>query len=168
MQAQAVAKPEEPQKPATNFFDTEANKPAPTGNFLDSPQAQRPLFQNQMDTFNSMSKAPPSQPGGPPTPGGPPSEPKPFGGGAPPTAPMPEPSTQAVPKPPQPSPGMSSLTGTGSYGSGVRAQVFEVIVRQALAGAPWREICAGPMSVNNISPDEVETEVKRREQLLKK
>ena len=168
MQAQAVAKPEEPQKPASNFFDTEANKPAPTGNFLDSPQAQRPLFQNQMDTFNSMSKAPPSQPGGPPTPGGSPSEPKPFGGGAPPTAPMPEPSNQAVPKPPQPSPGMSSLTGTGSYGSGVRAQVFEVIVRQALAGAPWREICAGPMSVNNISPDEVETEVKRREQLLKK
>lgn len=171
MQAQAVAKPDEPQKPATNFFDTEANKPAPIGNFLDSPQAQRPLFQNQMDTFNSMSKAPPQQGGGssaPPTPGGPPSEPKPFGGGSPPTGPVPEPSNQAVPKPPVPSPGMSSLTGTGSYGSGVRAQVFEVIVRQALAGAPWREICAGPMSVNNISPDEVETEVKRREQLLKK
>jgi hypothetical protein len=58
--------------------------------------------------------------------------------------------------------------GPGSYGSGVRAQVFEVIVRQALAGAPWREICAGPMQVNNISPDEVEVEVKRRQALLKK
>lgn len=58
--------------------------------------------------------------------------------------------------------------GPGSYGSGVRAQVFEVIVRQALAGAPWREICAGPMQVNNISPDEVEAEVKRRQALLKK
>jgi phosphoribosylaminoimidazole-succinocarboxamide synthase len=50
----------------------------------------------------------------------------------------------------------------------VRAQVFEVIVRQALAGAPWREICAGPMQVNNISADEVEAEVTRRQALLKK
>jgi hypothetical protein len=58
--------------------------------------------------------------------------------------------------------------GAGSYGSGVRAQVFEVIVRQALAGAPWKEICAGPMQVNNISPEEVEAEVKRRQALLKK
>lgn len=52
--------------------------------------------------------------------------------------------------------------GRGGFGSGVRAQVFEVIVRQALAGAPWREICAGPMSVNNISPEEIEKEVLRR------
>jgi hypothetical protein len=52
--------------------------------------------------------------------------------------------------------------GSGAYGSGVRAQVFEVIVRQALAGAPWREICAGPMAVNGISPEEIEEEVKRR------
>lgn len=51
---------------------------------------------------------------------------------------------------------------TPKYGSGVRAQVFEVIVRQALAGAPWREICAGPMQVNNIDPQEVEDEVNRR------
>lgn len=48
------------------------------------------------------------------------------------------------------------------FGSGVRAQVFEVIVRQALAGAPWREICAGPMRVNNISEEEVQAEVDRR------
>ncbi len=60
------------------------------------------------------------------------------------------------------------VSGAGSYGSGVRAQVFEVIVRQALAGAEWREICAGPMQVNNISPEEVESEVKRRQALLKK
>lgn len=58
--------------------------------------------------------------------------------------------------------------GLGSYGSGVRAQVFEVIVRQALAGAPWQDICSGPMQVNNISPEEVEAEVKRRQALLKK
>ena len=46
--------------------------------------------------------------------------------------------------------------------AGIRQQVFEVIVRQALAGAPWREICAGPMQVNNIDPREVEDEVVRR------
>lgn len=49
-----------------------------------------------------------------------------------------------------------------TFGQGVRAQVFEVIVRQALAGAPWKEICAGPMAVNNIDPEEVEYEVNRR------
>lgn len=179
LQAQqaAVAKPEE-AKPQGSFFDQDSSKAAAQGGFMPdaAAAAQRPLFQNQMDTFNSMSKAPPAPKeaqafgGAPPTPGGPatPPDTKGFGGSAPPTAPIPEPSNQAVPKPPQPSPGMSPLTGSGSYGSGVRAQVFEVIVRQALAGAPWREICAGPMSVNNISPEEVESEVKRREQLLKK
>jgi uncharacterized protein YfaS (alpha-2-macroglobulin family) len=53
----------------------------------------------------------------------------------------------------------------GSYGSGVRAQVFEVIVRQAIAGAPWPEICAGPMAINSISVEEVEAEVGRRVRL---
>jgi hypothetical protein len=76
-------------------------------------------------------------------------------------------SNQAIPRP-QVSAPTTPMMGSGSYGSGVRAQVFEVIVRQALAGAPWREICAGPMQVNNISPDEVEAEVKRRQALLKK
>lgn len=47
------------------------------------------------------------------------------------------------------------------YGIDVRKQVFEVIVRQALAGAPWRDICAGPMEVNNITPEEIEDEVRR-------
>jgi hypothetical protein len=50
----------------------------------------------------------------------------------------------------------------GSYGSGVRAQVFEVIVRQAIAGAPWQAICAMPMQVNGITTKEVEAEVSRR------
>jgi hypothetical protein len=50
-----------------------------------------------------------------------------------------------------------------SYGEGVRSQVFEVIVRQAIAGAPWREICAGPMEVNGIRPEEIEEEVARRQ-----
>lgn len=48
------------------------------------------------------------------------------------------------------------------YSDSVRAQVFEVIVRQAMAGAPWREICAAPMRVNNITPEDVEKEVERR------
>ena len=82
---------------------------------------------------------------------------------------IPEPTPQAIPRPntsppTTPFPG----AGAGSYGSGVRAQVFEVIVRQALAGAPWREICAGPMQVNNISAEEVESEVKRRQNFLGK
>ena len=65
-------------------------------------------------------------------------------------------------------PTASFVSAAGSYGSGVRAQVFEVVVRQALAGAHWREICAVPMQINNILPDEVEAEVKRRQALLKK
>jgi hypothetical protein len=44
----------------------------------------------------------------------------------------------------------------------IRQQVFEVVVRQALKGAPWRELCAGPMLVNQITPEEIEAEVKKR------
>jgi hypothetical protein len=51
---------------------------------------------------------------------------------------------------------------SGRYGNSIRQQVFEVIVRQALAGAPWREICSGPMAVNHIGPEEVEEEMRRR------
>lgn len=53
-----------------------------------------------------------------------------------------------------------------NYGSGVRGQVFEVIVRQALGGAPWRQICEGPMVVNNIKAEEIEAEVRRRRNLI--
>lgn len=60
---------------------------------------------------------------------------------------------------PEPKRGSFALS---SLGSGVRAQVFEVIVRQAIAGAPWREICAGPMKVNHISAEEVQEEIDRR------
>lgn len=59
-------------------------------------------------------------------------------------------------------------TATVDYSAGVRQQVFEVIVRQALAGAPWREICAGPMAVNNINDDEIMAEVERRRKTLNK
>lgn len=51
---------------------------------------------------------------------------------------------------------------SGRFGSAVRAQVLEVIVRQAIAGVPWREICMGPMQVNRISVQEVEEEIRRR------
>lgn len=86
---------------------------------------------------------------------------------------QPAPPQPALPQPkpaPSSSPPTTPFAGgaSGSYGSGVRAQVFEVIVRQALAGAPWREICAGPMQVNNISPEEVEGEVRRRQSMLGK
>jgi Ca-activated chloride channel family protein len=56
--------------------------------------------------------------------------------------------------------------GQSSYGSGVRSQVFEVIVRQAMAGVDYENVCAGPMQVNNISREEVEQEVSRRQALL--
>jgi len=59
--------------------------------------------------------------------------------------------------------GPKTETVDGSkYGAVVRAQVLEVVVRQAIAGAPWQEICRGPMQVNNITIEEVEEEVQRR------
>jgi hypothetical protein len=50
----------------------------------------------------------------------------------------------------------------------VRAQVLEIIVRQALSGAPWKDICRGPMMINNINEQEVEAELSRRRKLLKR
>lgn len=46
--------------------------------------------------------------------------------------------------------------------SPVRQQVFEIIVRQAMAGTPWKIICAAAMEFNGITADEVEEEVNRR------
>ncbi|MBZ0189812.1 MAG: hypothetical protein K8F91_26440, partial [Candidatus Obscuribacterales bacterium] len=173
-----------PAKPANSggFFDTSTDMKTP---LVDSGPA-RPLLQQQMETFKTMSKssgpgvapagqAPVSMDNGSPA-GAAGAQQVPMTpavqsgfGGAPQTGPLSEPSTQAVPRGQGQGPTMSgSLGQSGSYGNGVRAQVFEVIVRQALAGAPWREICAGPMQVNNISPDEVEAEVNRRQALLKK
>ena len=51
---------------------------------------------------------------------------------------------------------------SGSYGSGVRAQIFELAVRQAMKSDTWRESCAAVMHVNKISIEEVETEVNKR------
>ena len=56
----------------------------------------------------------------------------------------------------------SAATAFSPYGAGVRQQVFEVIVRQAMAGAPWQEICKGPMAVNSITEDQIKAEVIKR------
>ncbi len=66
--------------------------------------------------------------------------------------------------------GASAAAATGGVTasvamSGVRLQVFEVIVRQASVGDPWKEICAGAMLVNNITEEDVEQELKRRIEL---
>lgn len=52
--------------------------------------------------------------------------------------------------------------GAAHYVSGVVKQIFEVIVRQGMAGAPWNEICKGPMMLNNIEEREVESEIEWR------
>jgi hypothetical protein len=49
-----------------------------------------------------------------------------------------------------------------AYGAGIRKQVFELVVQQALNGASWRDVCATHMKLNLISPQEVEQEVQRR------
>lgn len=148
---------------SSSFFDTAPAPPKPQSTF----EPAVPAHERE-----AAAKAP-SQPAQTPTPA-----PTPAPQAQAPAQPVPAPSpVQQAPAPVQqpaapasvpgaPTTGLTS--GPGSYGSGVRAQVFEVIVRQALAGAHWREICAGPMQVNNISPEEVETEVKRRQALLNK
>ncbi|HEY9716612.1 MAG TPA: hypothetical protein V6C69_04030 [Trichormus sp.] len=57
--------------------------------------------------------------------------------------------------------GSVSLTHSDTGGL-KREQVFEVIVRVALGGSAWRQICADSMQANQITEEEVENEVKRR------
>jgi hypothetical protein len=178
MQKQLVAAASKPkEEKQSSFFD-----PAPAGG-AQHPQAQpqaqqtlfdagpsRPLFQpsapqQPMEQQSQSQQMPaPAQPAQTQTATVPTQAMQPAPAQPAPQAP-PQPNNQAIPRP---APTTAPFLTSGSYGSGVRAQVFEVIVRQALAGAPWREICAGPMSVNNITPEEVETEVKRRQALLGK
>ncbi len=56
----------------------------------------------------------------------------------------------------------------GRYGAGVRDQVLEVIVRQAIAGAPWERLFGQILSVNNIDPDEVREELAHRSDVSSK
>lgn len=148
-----------------------APAPMPLQQMAAAQMTPQPMAQtNQQVSQGMQAMAPPAQSAGglapPVNAGGAPPSTSPV---VPPSAPAPPPAPPAPPSRPAAQPATTPFTqGQGSYGSGVRAQVFEVIVRQALAGAPWREICAGPMQVNNITPDEVEAEVKRRQALLNK
>lgn len=149
-----------------------APAPMPLQQMAAAQMTPQPLApQNQQISQGMQAMAPPAQSSGggmapPVNAGGAPPTASPV---VPPSAPAPPPAPPAPPSRPATQPATTPFSqGQGSYGSGVRAQVFEVIVRQALAGAPWREICAGPMQVNNITPDEVEAEVKRRQALLNK
>jgi hypothetical protein len=150
-----------PQASSPGLFDTAPYKPLLNSEpILPQPEPPQPVaaVSEPQPSPTTSQDAPPAPP--PPPPPEPPANPA-----APAAVP---PAQQAVTRS-QPAANTAAYSsGSGSYGSGVRAQVFEVIVRQALAGAPWREICAGPMQVNNISPDEVEAEVKRRQALLNK
>lgn len=182
------------QKQLTEVKTAAAQEPSRPSSFFDAPpqpEPQRPAFESQATQSTSgpipVVQPPMPQPAQPPMQQQLPSQittqqmsvaqlpsnavPQPPAGNQPPPVP-PQQTSPGAARPPagnqQQAPTTPFTPNAGSYGSGVRAQVFEVIVRQALAGAPWREICAGPMQVNNISPDEVEAEVKRRQALLNK
>lgn len=49
-----------------------------------------------------------------------------------------------------------------SMTSGLRTQIFELIVKEAMLSDEWKETFASAMSLNGISEDEVKAEVKRR------
>jgi len=53
-------------------------------------------------------------------------------------------------------------TSSEDYGTSVRARVFEAIVLQGMAGAPWREVCCRAMQMVSLTPEEIETEINRR------
>jgi hypothetical protein len=178
-----------PSKPAgyASFFDTAPARPK-SPSLEVTPETTTTFVSDNDEEAEAPANAQPEMPAPAPMPEPvvqpPVAAPAPAPAPAPMAAPVPAPvQAQTQPaQPAQPAPQTTLDTsaakpaggkqafgsGAGSYGSGVRAQVFEVIVRQALAGAPWREICAGPMQVNNISPEEVEAEVKRRQDMLNK
>jgi hypothetical protein len=170
----ASPNPMQPAKPSppASFFDTAPQQPRSASLFDAAPD--KPLFAPEPEPAPQPAPQPVApQPQPQPVAPQPAMQPQPQPVVPQPMAPTPAPITPAritstIPVQSGPSTGGFAGSGTGSYGHGVRAQVFEVIVRQALAGAPWREICAGPMQVNNITPDEVESEVKRRQAMLNK
>ncbi len=44
----------------------------------------------------------------------------------------------------------------------VRSMVLDVIVKQALSGASWHDVCASSMDKYKITAEEVQAEVQRR------
>ncbi|MDZ4835135.1 MAG: hypothetical protein SGJ27_15270 [Candidatus Melainabacteria bacterium] len=58
-----------------------------------------------------------------------------------------------------------TLHGSPASLESLRQAVFDIVVKQAVAGAPWRDLCRGPMEINGISEEEIEAEVGRRKAL---
>lgn len=52
--------------------------------------------------------------------------------------------------------------GEGIKSIGVKDHVFELVVVQALAGVPWREVCAPELNTHQIAPFTVEEELSHR------
>jgi hypothetical protein len=48
---------------------------------------------------------------------------------------------------------------SGGFHSSVRSFVLDAVVVQAMAGAPWKDICADVMAASGISQEEVEQEI---------
>lgn len=57
------------------------------------------------------------------------------------------------------------LHGSPASLESLRQAVFDIVVKQAVAGAPWKDLCRGPMEINGISISEIEAEVTRRRAL---
>jgi tetratricopeptide (TPR) repeat protein len=55
-----------------------------------------------------------------------------------------------------------TLHGSPASLDSLRQAVMEIVVKQAVAGAPWKELCRGPMEINGITEAEIEAEVSRR------
>lgn len=57
------------------------------------------------------------------------------------------------------------LHGSPASLESLRQAVLEIVVKQAVAGAPWKDVCRGAMEINGITEAEVEAEVNRRRSL---
>lgn len=63
---------------------------------------------------------------------------------------------------------MNFLTGKGkkSENLGERDRIFELVVNQAMKGAPWQSLYTGALTSNKIRPEEIEAEIRRRKGLV--
>lgn len=63
---------------------------------------------------------------------------------------------------------MNFLTGKGKKSDnrqGERDRIFELVVSQAMKGAPWQSLYMGALTSNKIRPEEIEAEIRRRKGL---
>jgi tetratricopeptide (TPR) repeat protein len=58
-----------------------------------------------------------------------------------------------------------TLHGSPASLESLRQAVFDIVVKQAVAGAPWKDLCRGPLEINGITEAEIEAEVGRRKAL---